>query len=217
MPEWTIGTGCKPVGLRPTEVRILLCPPSTDALHECRFTEQSTHNTFQVFFWASALYFTKRLRTIFRVKRCSRCKEEKDLSQFQKNRRSKDGLQDQCKACRKVTDRQTYINRTPEQKARFRVWNLRTITNNTRLAYEYLLKHPCVDCGEADPIVLEFDHVRGEKRWNIADMVRSGRKWERVLEEIEKCEVRCANCHRRITAKRSGTHKYVWYLDDMPT
>lgn len=61
MPEWTIGTGCKPVGLRPTEVRILLCPPSTDALHERRFTEQSTHNTLQVFFLGKRFVFYQEI------------------------------------------------------------------------------------------------------------------------------------------------------------
>ena len=67
---------------------------------------------------------------------------------------------------------------------------------------EYLLSHPCVDCGEKDPVVLEFDHVRGVKEWNVSLLVRSNSSWKRVLEEIEKCEVVCANCHKRRTAER---------------
>jgi hypothetical protein len=151
------------------------------------------------------------------MKRCSRCKEEKDESQFQRNRSAQDGLQDQCKACRKVTDRQTYAKRTPEQIERFREWNRQTIERNVRLVYEYLLQHPCVDCGESDPVVLEFDHVNGEKRDNVASYIRSGRSWQRVLTEIEKCEIRCANCHRRATAKRRGYKRYTWGLEDTPT
>jgi hypothetical protein len=82
-----------------------------------------------------------------------------------------------------------------------------------------LLTHPCVDCGESDTIVLEFDHVIGEKKYNIADVIRSGRNWQSIIEEIEKCEVRCANCHRRATAKRGGNwNKHIWSLgDDVPT
>ena len=61
---------------------------------------------------------------------------------------------------------------------------------------EYLESHSCVDCGENDPIVLSFDHVRGIKSFTLAKRV-----WcvspKRFKKEIEKCEVRCANCHRR--------------------
>lgn len=66
---------------------------------------------------------------------------------------------------------------------------------------EYLTTHPCVDCSESDPIVLEFDHVKGEKIGDIKKMVDSY-SIESLKKEIEKCEVRCANCHRRMTHKR---------------
>lgn len=68
------------------------------------------------------------------------------------------------------------------------------------LLAEYLHQHPCVDCGETDPVVLEFDHL-GNKSFNVAYGMRA-RSWEAVLAEIEKCEVVCANCHKRRTAAR---------------
>jgi hypothetical protein len=73
-----------------------------------------------------------------------------------------------------------------------------------RLEYllDYLREHPCVDCGESDPIVLEFDHLR-EKRFCIGQGFWE-RNWQSVLDEIAKCEVVCANCHRRRTARRGG-------------
>ena len=59
--------------------------------------------------------------------------------------------------------------------------------------YEYLLSHPCVDCGENDPIVLEFDHVSPrESRASFASM-----SLPKLRTEIVKCQVRCANCHKR--------------------
>jgi len=70
----------------------------------------------------------------------------------------------------------------------------------------YLDEHPCVDCGEADPVVLEFDHVRGKKVASVSLMVREVRSWALIEAEIAKCDVRCANCHRRVTARRAG-----WY------
>jgi hypothetical protein len=64
----------------------------------------------------------------------------------------------------------------------------------------YLVGHPCVDCGESDPVVLEFDHVRGTKVAAISSFVRNMASMNRILAEIAKCDVRCANCHRRRTA-----------------
>ena len=67
---------------------------------------------------------------------------------------------------------------------------------------EFFRAHPCQDCGETDPLVLEFDH-RGAKLFNIAQGLRD-RNWQTVLDEIGKCDVVCANCHRRRTALRKG-------------
>jgi hypothetical protein len=62
----------------------------------------------------------------------------------------------------------------------------------------------CVDCGESDPCVLDFDLTRGEKEGNISSMVGNGMNWQRIANEIAKCEIRCANCHRRKTARQCG-------------
>ena len=75
--------------------------------------------------------------------------------------------------------------------------------------YNYLQAHPCVDCGERDHVVLEFDHVRGKKVCTIGRMIASTYSLKSLIREIEKCEVRCANCHRRITAKRGGFHFFL--------
>lgn len=67
----------------------------------------------------------------------------------------------------------------------------------------YLLEHPCIDCGETDPIVLEFDH-RGEKAFNVGEVIRRAYGLTRVQAEVAKCDVRCANCHRRKTYRDAG-------------
>ena len=72
----------------------------------------------------------------------------------------------------------------------------------------HLLNNPCVDCGEADIIVLEFDHVGGDKHFNISDATRLGYGMPKLKAEMAKCEVRCANCHRKKTYERGGwAHK----------
>jgi hypothetical protein len=72
---------------------------------------------------------------------------------------------------------------------------------------EYLTQHRCIDCGETDIRVLEFDHVRGEKKGNISEMVGRNIAWRRIEAELAKCEIRCANCHRRKTALDFGWYK----------
>lgn len=67
---------------------------------------------------------------------------------------------------------------------------------------EYLSSHSCVDCGNDDIRVLEFDHVRGVKLKHVSTMVQECYSWDKIVKEIEKCEVRCANCHRIITGER---------------
>jgi len=60
----------------------------------------------------------------------------------------------------------------------------------------------CADCGySAHPAALDFDHVRGEKLFHIAR--GGGYPWETVEEEMAKCEVVCANCHRIRTVDRA--------------
>ena len=59
----------------------------------------------------------------------------------------------------------------------------------------------CVDCGESDPRCLDFDHVRGKKLRSVS-LMKTGYSVKVLREEIAKCEVRCANCHRKRTAER---------------
>ncbi len=69
---------------------------------------------------------------------------------------------------------------------------------------EHLRANPCVDCGESDVRVLDFDHLVGcDKRADIAAMVNAGGRWSDIELEIAKCAVRCANCHRRVTSDRA--------------
>ena len=60
----------------------------------------------------------------------------------------------------------------------------------------------CVDCGESNPLVLDFDHVSGDKICDISTMVYRSYCVESIQKEIDKCEVRCSNCHRVATHNR---------------
>jgi hypothetical protein len=70
---------------------------------------------------------------------------------------------------------------------------------------EYLSSHPCVDCGEKDPIILEFDHRDPKtKIMAVGTMFALNRPWNKIMQEVDKCDVRCANCHKRKTALTRG-------------
>ena len=61
---------------------------------------------------------------------------------------------------------------------------------------------PCKDCGGCwPPVAMDFDHVRGEKVVNIAELVRKG-KLAQLIPELDKCDLVCAGCHRVRTQKR---------------
>ena len=57
-------------------------------------------------------------------------------------------------------------------------------------------------------MVLEFDHVGDDKVANVSSLARRSAAWERIEAEIAKCEVRCANCHRRRTM--ANLRSYRW-------
>ena len=140
------------------------------------------------------------------MKKCNLCKIEKDFSEFNKNKKKKDGLDNRCKICTRKRDKVRYDKDIEKFRAQAIIRNNKKRDVNREHIYKYLNTHPCVDCNESDPIVLEFDHVRGMKKWNIGDMV-AHTTIETLDNEIAKCDVRCANCHRRKTAKQFNWYK----------
>ncbi len=136
------------------------------------------------------------------MKQCGVCKETKALTEFSYKDKAKGVLQSHCKSCQKVISRAHYAANTESHKQavyenkRERLPVLRAYVN------DYLLTHPCVDCGETDIVVLDFDHVRGVKSLEVTTMVNTGYSLETIKAEIEKCEIRCANCHRRRHARQ---------------
>ena len=134
-------------------------------------------------------------------KRCGRCGEVKSTDEFHKGSRP-GRFYSYCKACAKVRNA-AYYRATPEKNAQRQASRDRMRDSARKFVWEYLLDHPCVDCGEGNPVVLQFDHLR-DKVQSISVMVTRGWSIEKIALEIEKCEVRCANCHLIVTATRGG-------------
>lgn len=137
-------------------------------------------------------------------KKCSKCKRLKDTKDFAKNKTKSDGLATNCKLCNKEVSAHYYQINREQHIANIRLRNKEIIERNQKYVFDYLKEHPCVDCNEIDPIVLEFDHIKGKKRDSISALICHGFSLEAIQKEIKKCVVRCANCHRRKTAQQFG-------------
>jgi transposase-like protein len=112
-----------------------------------------------------------------------------------------------CAAChRRRTARRAGWRRAGLQRP-MRPYATPSITRNFAHLYAVLLRSPCVDCGESDPLVLEFDHLR-DKRNAVTRLAWHGCSLATIDAEIAKCEIRCANCHRRATAARAGHYRF---------
>jgi hypothetical protein len=138
-------------------------------------------------------------------KLCSGCGEERDSERdFSWKNKAKGTRQRWCKFCQAEAMKTHYQNNKQVYLDRALGRNMRQNKENQQSLYQYLSDHPCVDCGQADIRVLEFDHVRGQKLYNISQLLGQGQSWETIQAEIDKCEVRCANCHRIKTSERGG-------------
>lgn len=139
------------------------------------------------------------------MKVCGTCREMKPDDGFSRNKAKSDGLHSKCKSCHSQYLKSHYETHKPYYVAKARQSKIRQFRLNRTFIQSYLAEHPCIDCGEPDPVVLEFDHVRGIKVNSVSELACSlGVPIARLSAEIEKCDVRCANCHRRKTAKQFG-------------
>ncbi len=140
----------------------------------------------------------------FKTKVCFICKKRQSKFNFSlSGKKSLKGkkLHSWCKSCMRKYD----IKRYKKNKRTINRRNRKFRLNQQKAVYEYLLEHPCVDCGETDIVVLHFDHGKNHKITDVSKMINAY-SIKKILTEIKKCEVRCCNCHTRKTAK-----KFKWY------
>ena len=143
------------------------------------------------------------------MRTCAKCHRVKPLSEFAFKNKSKGTFISYCKECNREYQRNHYASHKSDYHRKRKDWRFQFRKMIRGKILEYLDSHPCVDCGETDSMVLEFDHVRGKKRSNVATLIGSDVSWNVIVAEIEKCDVRCANCHKRKSAKQLGWYKYA--------
>jgi hypothetical protein len=132
------------------------------------------------------------------MKRCGRCRQTKPLSEFHRCRRR--GHQTWCKPCRKSYDAAYWIRNRERRRLQkrqnlidFYAW------------YASLKAGPCTDCGAVLPsAAMQWDHLPGSEKVAALGELISRHNRTKVLAEIEKCELVCANCHALRTLARNG-------------
>ena len=133
------------------------------------------------------------------MKRCARCGDTKPVDQFHRNKALPDGRQGYCKPCRKLYDHDYHLRVRPRRIAQKQAaWRRRL-----EWLRELRADKPCTDCGRRYPaIVMQWDHLPGfEKLGEISGRLRKASR-AKILAEIEKCELVCANCHALRTFNR---------------
>jgi hypothetical protein len=139
---------------------------------------------------------------------CTKCKRElltEPVSYFGHNKDAKDGWNWECKECKRTYLREYSKTHKEQHKER----NSRSRGRLRNFVVEYLLAHPCVDCGEDDIVVLDFDHRNSsQKEKCISQVFASCWSIKKLSAEISKCDIRCANCHRRRHGKSWLTYRY---------
>ena len=138
---------------------------------------------------------------------CPRCEQTKPEEEFAKSSVRPTGRQYWCRSCKREYDHELYQN-DPHRRATIKKSNTKREHILARRIYEYFASHPCKDCGEADPLVLELDNPPGRKKPVLVSReLRSGlTNWNSVLRKLTKYDVRCANCRRTRIRRAFG-----WY------
>lgn len=142
------------------------------------------------------------------AKKCSRCKQIKQRSQFYRKSSNPDGLDYHCKDCQNSyakiqygRNKAVYIEKAKRNKAK-------QVAKLVPWIVE-LKSRPCMDCGgKFPPYVMDFDHLDPDlKVSNISAMVNVGMSQEVIQRELNKCELVCSNCHRIRSFKRGSLRR----------
>jgi hypothetical protein len=127
--------------------------------------------------------------TAEKTKHCGRCDRDKPVTEFH---RWRDGYQAWCKPCRREYAAAHYQANKPRRQAQ----NKRRQADFMAWYVSLKAGRPCADCGQSfHHAAMQWDHLPGQvKKAALGFLARRGSR-RRVLEEIAKCELVCANCH----------------------
>ncbi|MEX1178578.1 MAG: hypothetical protein WEB09_08960 [Nitriliruptor sp.] len=137
------------------------------------------------------------------TRRCPRCEQRLPLDAFGWRDAEHRRRQSFCRPCEREAWRTWYAKSENRARhlAQLRERRARRRAELVAMVREFKAR-PCADCGRRyPPEVMDLDHVRGDKLGDLSRLVHTaGRRT--VVDELTKCDVVCANCHRQRTATR---------------
>ena len=137
------------------------------------------------------------------MKKCNGCGESLPETSFSWKNKARGYRNSRCRSCHKAYAAEHYKNNSDSYKARTKRDRPKLYAQGDQYIKEHLRNNPCVDCGESDIRVLQFDHRDsvGNKALRVGHYRSS---LGRLIQEIAKCDIRCANCHMRRTFEQQG-------------
>ena len=130
------------------------------------------------------------------MKLCSKCGETKPFADFYKSNTKPTGYQSQCKVCGSTTSREHYNKSSPDWKKDKVAKTAEMRKINRAYLSEVKKLNPCT-CGESTGVCLDFHHVSGTKEFAVSRGANNV-SITKLREELIKCVVLCANCHRKL-------------------
>lgn len=139
------------------------------------------------------------------VKKCPKCSQKKSLDGFYQRKKHRTGeYYEKCKECMKTRGR-TYYHQNRERQYALALKRKERYRAERKKWLEIIKNKPCEDCGKMYPSwIMDFDHRDGEiKIRSISWMAfHDTSNFEKIKDEMRKCDLVCSNCHRQRTHDR---------------
>lgn len=131
------------------------------------------------------------------MKICSKCNEKKSDSCFAWKSKKNKKRAASCKDCNKQYYEKRYKTHSHLYKENAKKQRKTLRERNRKFVIGYKEAHPCQKCGESHPACLDFHHPNDDKEATVSSIARETISIARIRREIDKCQVLCANCHRK--------------------
>ena len=137
------------------------------------------------------------------LKKCIMCKETKSINEFGFKSIKNNKREYRCKICKRIAIKKDYEKNKPAYIARTKKHN----DKKKKIFKKYIddiKQSPCMDCGNTfPPCAMDFDHrIATEKLHCVSRLAGTVRSMKKIIEEIDKCDLVCSNCHRIRTHNR---------------